>query len=121
MLRCKSCQSEHDKKLKQAPVKAMAPETQAIVLKNLQEIKVKPKRPKKQPPRILKRGPKPKISDQEVLFSQSERRLWNQAPSQVPLPTFQKESLPSILDSVPPAACFTSVVTEEKRYILFTY
>ena len=116
-LRCKSCQSQHDKKLKQASIETMAPETQATVSKNLQEIKVKPKKLKKQPPRILKRGPKPKLSDQEVLSSQNERRLLNQAPNKAPLPTLQQESLPTILSSVPPAACFTSVASEEKRYI----
>ena len=102
-------------------METMAPESQATVSKNFQEIKVKPKKPKKQPPRILKRGPKPKLSDQEVLSSQNERRLWNQAPNKVPLPTLQQqESLPTILSSVPPAACFTSVASEEKRYICFT-
>ena len=101
-------------------METMAPVTQATVSKNLQETKVKPKKPKKQPPRILKRGPKPKLSDQEVLSSQNERRSWNQAPNKVPLPTLQQESLPTILSSVPPAACFTSVASEEKRYICST-
>ena len=56
-------------------METMAPVTQATVSKNLQEIKVKPKKPKKQPPRILKRGPKPKLSDQEVLSSQNEPKI----------------------------------------------
>ena len=95
----------------------IAPE---IVSQNLQENKLKPKKPKKQPPRILKRGPKLKLSDQEIQSSQSliVRLSLNQASKKVPRPPLQQESLPTILDSVPPAACFTSVASEENnRYI----